>query len=88
MYRPRERGISRALPRLENTLTKSNLIWTRPENEEVQMHEYDAGSRDRSHERKAHRNFDDKIQYLLSAEEQLLQSISTDAPGLTPSRKY
>jgi hypothetical protein len=44
------------------------------------MNEYDFGSRDRSQERKVHRNFDDKIQYLLSAEEQLLQSISARAP--------
>jgi hypothetical protein len=44
------------------------------------MNEYDFRSRDRSQKRKAHRNFDDKIQYLLSAEEQLLQSISARAP--------
>jgi hypothetical protein len=44
------------------------------------MDKYDSGSRDRPQKCKAHRNFDDKIQYLLSAEEQLLQSISTDAP--------
>ncbi len=44
------------------------------------MNEYDFGSRHRSQKRKAHRNFDDKIQYLLSAEEQLLQSISARAP--------
>ena len=44
------------------------------------MNEYDFGSRDRSQKRKAHRNFDDKIQYLLTTEEQLLQSISTGAP--------
>src|SRR5712664_3179266 len=44
------------------------------------MNEYDFGSHDRSQKRKAHRNFDDKIQYLLTTEEQLLQSISTGAP--------
>ena len=44
------------------------------------MNEYEFGSRHRSQKRKAHRNFDDKIQYLLSVEEQLLQSISVRAP--------
>jgi hypothetical protein len=44
------------------------------------MNEYDFGSRDRSQKSKAHRNGDDQIQYLLGAEEQLLQSISTRAP--------
>jgi hypothetical protein len=44
------------------------------------MNEYDFGSRDRSQKRKTRRNFDDNIQYLLSAEEQLLQSISARAP--------
>jgi hypothetical protein len=41
-------------------------------------------SRDKSQEHKAHRNSDDKIQYFLRAEEQLLQSISTGAslPGV------
>ena len=44
------------------------------------MDEYDFDSRDRSEKRKVHRNDDDKIQYLMSAEEQLLQSISNRAP--------
>jgi hypothetical protein len=44
------------------------------------MDEYDFDSRDRSQKRKVHRNCDDKIQYLMSAEEQLLQSISNRAP--------
>jgi hypothetical protein len=44
------------------------------------MNEHDFGSRDRAQERKAHRHFDDKIQYILSAEEQLLRSISSRAP--------
>jgi len=44
------------------------------------MGEYDFGSRDRPHKNKLHRNIDDKIQYLLGAEEQLLQSISARAP--------
>jgi hypothetical protein len=44
------------------------------------MNEYEFGSRDRPQERKAHRSFDGKIQYLLCAEEQLLQSISARAP--------
>jgi hypothetical protein len=44
------------------------------------MNEYDFGSRDRLQKRELHHNFYDKIQYLLSAEEQLLQSIFTRAP--------
>jgi hypothetical protein len=44
------------------------------------MKEYDSGSRDRPQKREAHRNYDDKIQYLLGAEEQLLRSISARAP--------
>jgi hypothetical protein len=44
------------------------------------MNEYDSGSRDSSQKRKGHRNCDETIQYLLSAEEQLLQSISASAP--------
>jgi len=44
------------------------------------VNEYHLGSRDRSQERKVHGNCDDKIQYLLSAEEQILQSISARAP--------
>ena len=44
------------------------------------MNEYDFGSRDRSQKRKVHRKFNEKSQYLLSAEEQLLQSISARAP--------
>jgi hypothetical protein len=44
------------------------------------MNRYDSGSRDSSQERKGRRNCDEKIQYLLSAEEQLLQSISARAP--------
>jgi hypothetical protein len=44
------------------------------------MNEYDSGSRDRTQKNKPHRNFEDKIQYLLAAEEQLLQSISARAP--------
>jgi hypothetical protein len=44
------------------------------------MNKYDSGSRDSPQERKEHRNCDETIQYLLSAEEQLLQSISARAP--------
>jgi len=44
------------------------------------MNEYDSGSGDRSQQNKLHRNFDDKIQCLLGAEEQLLQAISMGAP--------
>jgi hypothetical protein len=43
------------------------------------MNEYDLGSGARSEKRNAHRSSDDKIQYLLQAEEQLLQSISSHA---------
>jgi len=46
------------------------------------MDNYDSGSRDRPQESKVRRSFDDKIEYLLSAEEQLLQSISIR--GLLP----
>jgi hypothetical protein len=44
------------------------------------MDKYDSGSRDRPQKSKVHRNCDGKIQYLFSAEEQLLQSISARAP--------
>jgi hypothetical protein len=44
------------------------------------MGEYSFGSRGRSQERKTHRNDGERIQYLLSAEEQLLRSISARAP--------
>jgi len=44
------------------------------------MNEYDFGSRDRAQKPQGHGNFDEKIQYLLGAEEQLLQSISARAP--------
>src|ERR1700687_2928422 len=44
------------------------------------MNKYDSGSGDRSQERKVRRNFDDKIEYLLSTEKQLLQSISIHGP--------
>ena len=44
------------------------------------MNEHDFGSRERSQKRTVPRHFEDKIQYLLAAEEQLLQSISTRAP--------
>jgi hypothetical protein len=44
------------------------------------MNEYDSGSRDRPKKRNAHRQLDENIQYLLGAEEQLLQSISARAP--------
>jgi hypothetical protein len=44
------------------------------------MNEYDFGSRDRAQKPKEYGNFDEKIQYLLGAEEQLLQSISARAP--------
>lgn len=43
------------------------------------MNEYDLGSGARPEKRNAHRRSDDKIQYLLQAEEQLLQSISSHA---------
>ena len=44
------------------------------------MNEHRFGSRDRSQEREAPPDGDNKIQYLLSAEEQLLQLISSRAP--------
>ncbi len=44
------------------------------------MNKFHSRTRDRLQKRKVHRNFDGKILYLLSAEEQLLQSISTRAP--------
>jgi hypothetical protein len=47
---------------------------------EARMNEFDSGSPNRTQEHKPHCNFDDKVQYLLSAEEKLLQSISTRAP--------
>jgi hypothetical protein len=43
------------------------------------MNEYDFGSDAGPQRRNAHRSLDDKIQYLLRAEEQLLQSISSHA---------
>ena len=47
---------------------------------ETQMNEYDSGSGATPQRRNPHRSLDDKIQYLLRAEEQLLQSISSHAP--------
>ncbi len=44
------------------------------------MKQFDFGSRHRQQKRKTHLNRDEKTQYLLSAEEQLLQSISARAP--------
>jgi len=44
------------------------------------MNEYRFGSRDSSQEREAPHDCDNKIQYLLNAEEQLLQLISSRAP--------
>ncbi|HKN61232.1 MAG TPA: hypothetical protein VJW93_08650 [Candidatus Acidoferrales bacterium] len=44
------------------------------------MKQYDFGSRHRPQKPKTHLNRDEKTQYLLSAEEQLLQSISARAP--------
>jgi hypothetical protein len=44
------------------------------------MKQYDFGSRHRSQKPKTHLNREEKTQYLLSAEEQLLQSISARAP--------
>jgi hypothetical protein len=44
------------------------------------MGEHHSCSRDRSQKLRPHRNSDDKVQYLLGAEEQLLQSISARAP--------
>jgi len=43
------------------------------------MNEYDLGSGATPEKRNAHRSSDDKIQYLLQAEERLLQSISSHA---------
>jgi hypothetical protein len=43
------------------------------------MNEYDFGSGARAQKRNAHRGLDDKIQYLLRAEEHLLQTISSHA---------
>lgn len=44
------------------------------------MNEYDSGSGSAPQKRNAHRSLDGKTQYLLGAEEQLLQSISSHAP--------
>ncbi len=44
------------------------------------MKQYDFGSRHRLQKPKTHLNREEKTQYLLSAEEQLLQSISARAP--------
>lgn len=44
------------------------------------MKRYDFGSRHRSQKPETHLNRDEKTRYLLSAEEQLLQSISARAP--------
>jgi len=44
------------------------------------MDEYDFDSHQRSQKHKARRQYEDKFQYLLSAEEQLLDSISAHAP--------
>ena len=44
------------------------------------MDKYGFGSRDRSQKHKTQCNFDNKIQYLLKTEEQLLQQISSRAP--------
>jgi hypothetical protein len=44
------------------------------------MKQFDFGSRHRPQKPKTHLNRDEKTQYLLSAEEQLLQSISARAP--------
>ncbi len=44
------------------------------------MNEHNFGGRSRAQKRKAPRDCDDKSQYLLSAEEQLLNSISARAP--------
>jgi hypothetical protein len=43
------------------------------------MNEHDSGSGAAPQKRNAHRSVDDKIQYLLMAEEQLLQAISSHA---------
>jgi len=80
MYRLRERGSKRALPDPGSTLSEFSLIPRRPEKGDGQMDNPDFGSRDTTQKRKAHRSFDGKIQYLLSAEEQLLRSISIRAP--------
>ena len=44
------------------------------------MDKHDVGSRDRPNKGKMHGKAEDSVQYLLSAEEQLLQSISARAP--------
>jgi hypothetical protein len=44
------------------------------------MNEYDSGSGSTPQKRNAHRSLDGETQYLLRAEEQLLQSISSHAP--------
>ena len=46
------------------------------------MDKYDSGSRDRSQILRLRRSSDDKIQYLMRAEEQLLQSIPARTPLL------
>ena len=46
------------------------------------MDKYDSGSRDRSQILRLRRSSDDKIQYLIRAEERLLQSISARTPLL------
>jgi hypothetical protein len=44
------------------------------------MNKFDSGTRERPQAPKVGRNFDDKIEYLLNKEEQLLQSISIHGP--------
>jgi len=44
------------------------------------MNKFDSGTRERAQAPKVGRNFDDKIEYLLNTEEQLLQSISIHGP--------
>lgn len=46
----------------------------------MQKDKYDSVPFDESQKREAHHNFDDKLQYLLRAEEQILHAISARAP--------
>ena len=59
---------------------KFNFFATRPEKQEIKMKEHDSKIDGRPCEHKLHRHFDDEMNYLLSGEEQLLQSLTTHAP--------
>jgi len=60
-------------------MTALGSIRTWPEKREARMNEQDSGSGATQQKWDAHRSLDGKTQYLLRAEEQLLQSISSHA---------